>query len=157
MRRNFARVRAVVRGLNRDAQIIEAHLGEVPLPQLVGTGRFDFTRAQLAPGWMRELRGEHTPETEEYGVTSFVYRARRPFHPLRFNHLLAHGLSGVIRSKGFFWLASRMDWVGELSSVGSATRTQAAGFWYAARHRVDVHEEKICRRRLASPHCPTPN
>ncbi|ACA12144.1 GTP-binding protein [Xylella fastidiosa subsp. multiplex] len=139
----LARVRAVVRGLNRDAQIIEAHLGEVPLPQLVGTGRFDFTRAQLAPGWMRELRGEHTPETEEYGVTSFVYRARRPFHPLRFNHLLAHGLSGVIRSKGFFWLASHMDWVGELSSVGSATRTQAAGFWYAARHRVDVHEENM--------------
>ncbi len=75
-------MRAVVRGLNRDAQIIEAHLGEVPLPQLVGTGRFDFTRAQLAPGWMRELRGEHTPETEEYGVTSFVYRARPSIPPI---------------------------------------------------------------------------
>ncbi|HHW4678851.1 MAG TPA: GTP-binding protein [Xylella sp.] len=138
-----ARVHAVVRGLNRDAQIIEARLGDVPLSEIVGTGRFDFTRAQLAPGWMRELRGEHTPETEEYGITSFVYRARRPFHPLRFSRLLAHGLRGVIRSKGFFWLASRMDWVGELSSVGNATRTQAAGFWYSARYRVDLHEENI--------------
>jgi G3E family GTPase len=135
------RVRAVLRALNRDARIIESRRGEVPLRQLLGTGLFDFARAQLASGWMKELRGEHTPETEEYGITSFVYRARRPFHPARFSRLLQLGLPQVIRSKGFFWLASRMDWVGELSSVGGATYTQAAGFWHAARHRVDARAE----------------
>ncbi|MGW8338496.1 hypothetical protein Xkhy_15615 [Xanthomonas axonopodis pv. khayae] len=132
------RLRAVLRALNRDAAIVDAAHGEVPLQQLLDTGRFDFTRAQLAPGWMQELRGQHTPETEEYGISSFVYRARRPFHPQRFARMVHSGLPQVIRSKGFFWLASRMDWVGELSSVGGATQTSAAGFWFAARHRVDA-------------------
>ncbi|WP_115557024.1 GTP-binding protein [Xanthomonas campestris] len=132
------RLHAVLRALNRDAAIVDAAHGEVPLRQLLDTRRFDFTRAQLAPGWMQELRGQHTPETEEYGITSFVYRARRPFHPQRFARMVQDGLPQVIRSKGFFWLASRMDWVGEFSSVGGATQTTAAGFWFAARHRVDA-------------------
>ncbi|WP_434031802.1 GTP-binding protein [[Pseudomonas] boreopolis] len=138
---HLQRVRAVLRALNRDARIVESRHGDVPLQALLGTGLFDFARAQQAPGWLKELRGEHVPETEEYGITSFVYRARRPFHPQRFGRLLERGLPQVIRSKGFFWLASRMDWVGELSSVGGATRTQAAGFWYAARHRVEARTE----------------
>ncbi|KAF1014200.1 MAG: putative metal chaperone YciC [Stenotrophomonas maltophilia] len=127
---------AVLRGLNRDARLLLSSHGQVPLHELLDTGRFDYERAQQAPGWIKELRGEHTPETEEYDITSFVYRARRPFHPLRFSRALQEGLGGVIRSKGWFWLANRMDWVGELNSVGAATRTQAAGFWYAARERV---------------------
>lgn len=129
---------AVLRAMNRDARLLLSRNGDVPAHELLDTRRFDFVRAQLAPGWMQALRGEHTPETEEYGITSFVYRARRPFHPQRFARLLEHGLGSVIRSKGFFWLANRMDWVGELSSVGAATRTQAAGFWYAARERVEA-------------------
>ena len=133
-------VRQVVKALNRDALLIEAEHSRVSLDRVLGTGRFDFVRAQLAPGWMKELRGEHTPETEAYGITSFVYRARRPFHPQRFHRLVTQGLGGVIRSKGFFWLASRMDWVGELSTVGAATQHQAGGFWFAARERVDRRE-----------------
>ena len=135
------RVHAVLRALNRDARILPAHGGDIAPRDVLGTGRFDFARAQLSPGWMKELRGEHTPETDQYGITSFVYRARRPFHPQRFGQLLECGLPQVIRSKGFFWLASRMDWVGELSSVGGVTRTQAAGFWHAARHRVAARQE----------------
>ncbi len=131
------RVKQVIKALNRDAQLIEAKHAEVELGSVLGTGRFDFVRAQLAPGWMKELRGEHTPETEAYGITSFVYKARRPFHPQRFFRLINEGLGGVIRSKGFFWLASRMDWVGELATVGAATQHQAAGFWFASRDRVD--------------------
>ncbi|EKT4108025.1 TPA: GTP-binding protein [Stenotrophomonas maltophilia] len=127
---------AVLRGLNRDAKLLLSSFGDVPLAELLDTGRFDMERAQRAPGWMKELRGEHTPETEEYGIGSFVYRSRRPFHPARFARALQSGMPGVIRSKGWFWLANRMDWVGELNSVGAATRTQAAGFWYAARDRV---------------------
>ncbi|WP_422508664.1 GTP-binding protein [Stenotrophomonas sp. GZD-301] len=127
---------AVLRAMNRDARLLLASRGEVPLHELLDTRRFDFVRAQLAPGWMQALRGGHTPETEEYDITSFVYRARRPFHPQRFARVLEQGLGSVIRSKGFFWLANRMDWVGELSGVGPAMQTQAAGFWYAARERV---------------------
>ncbi|KAF1711313.1 hypothetical protein CSC70_05215 [Pseudoxanthomonas kalamensis DSM 18571] len=129
--------KSMLRGLNRDAKIVESRNGDLPLDEILDTGRFDYVKAQLAPGWMKELRGEHTPETEEYGISSFVFNARRPFHPLRFGSLLNRGLDGVIRSKGFFWLASRMDWVGELAVVGGSTQTHAAGFWYAARHRVD--------------------
>lgn len=132
------RTKAVLRALNRDARIVESRNGDLPLSEILDTGRFEYVRAQLAPGWIKELRGEHTPETDEYGISSFVFRARRPFHPLRLGQLLARGIDGAIRSKGFFWLASRMDWVGELSTVGGATQTQAAGFWFAARHRVDA-------------------
>lgn len=131
-------VKRMLRALNREADILESKRSRVPLRKVLGTGRFDFVRAQMAPGWMQELRGVHTPETEAYGITSFVYRARRPFHPLRFLALVEQGMAGVMRSKGFFWLASRMDWVGELSTVGGATQHQAAGFWFAARERVDA-------------------
>ncbi|MBB3342766.1 GTP-binding protein [Luteimonas sp. RC10] len=135
----IARVRAVVRALNRDAHIVESRHGDVPPAELLDTGRFDFERAQRAPGWLQALRGEHTPETEEYGIGSFVYRARRPFDPRRLQDALDAGLPGVLRAKGFFWLASRMDWVGELSIVGGATRTRAAGLWFAARDRLQGH------------------
>lgn len=133
----LAEVRSVLRALNRDADLVDAAHGRVGLDRVLGTGRFDFIRAQLAPGWMKELRGEHTPESEAYGFTSFVYRSRRPFHPERFGRLIGSGLPNVIRAKGFFWLATRMDWVGELAVVGGATQHQAAGFWFASRQRVD--------------------
>lgn len=134
----LAEVHRVLRALNRDAELVDAVNGRVGLDRVLGTGRFDFIRAQLAPGWMKELRGEHMPESEQYGFESFVYRARRPFHPERFARLLGAGLPNVIRAKGFFWLASRMDWVGELAIVGGATQHQAAGFWFASRHRVNA-------------------
>jgi G3E family GTPase len=131
-------VRNVLRALNRDAELVDAAHGRVGLDRVLGTGRFDFIRAQLAPGWMKELRGEHTPESEQNGFESFVYRARRPFHPERFGRLIGSGLPNVIRAKGFFWLATRMDWVGELAIVGGATQHQAAGFWFASRERINA-------------------
>lgn len=129
-------ISAMLRAMNRDAHIVTSHGDDLPLDTILDTRRFDFVRAQLAPGWMKELRGEHTPETEEYGISSFVYRRRRPFHPQRFQQLLTQGMPNVIRAKGYFWLASRMDWVGELSIVGGATQTGAAGFWFASRSRI---------------------
>jgi G3E family GTPase len=125
-------VKGVLMALNPRAKIIKSSFGKVPLKQVLNTRRFNMEEAQQAPGWLKELRGEHTPETEEYGISSFVYRARRPFHPQRFMDCLRKEWPGVLRSKGFFWLASRMEWAGSFSQAGAACRTEAAGFWWAA-------------------------
>jgi G3E family GTPase len=123
---------ALLRALNPTARIIESRWGNLPLAEILDTGRFDFEQAQAAPGWARELRGEHTPESDTYGIRSFVYRARRPFHPQRLMKFFKSEWPGVVRSKGFFWLATRMEWVGELSQAGGMLQHRAAGFWWAA-------------------------
>lgn len=137
---------SMVRALNPTARVIESQWGQVPLEQILHTGLFDFEQAQLAPGWARELRGEHAPESETYGIGSFVYRARRPFHPQRLMQLLNQEWPGVVRSKGFFWLASRMDWVGELSLAGGMLQHKAAGFWWAS---APAEEQARARRQIA--------
>jgi len=127
----------ILKALNPGARQVFAQFGQVPLVEVLDTRRFDMDAAKAAPGWLKELRGEHTPETVEYGIASFVYRARRPFHPSRFMALLQESWPGVIRSKGFFWLATRMEWCGSFSQAGAACRTEAGGFWWAA---VPKHE-----------------
>jgi G3E family GTPase len=126
------RLEHALRQLNREAEIIPVVFGRVPLDKVIGAKRFDFQRAAQAPGWLQEMRGEHTPETEEYGITSFVYRARRPFHPQRFFKAMQAEWSGtVLRSKGYFWLASRHDMAGQWSQAGGIVRHGPAGFWWA--------------------------
>ena len=98
------RLMAILSSLNPRARIEIAEFGKVPLERVLNTGLFDFDEASRAPGWLQELRGTHTPETEEYGISNFVYRARRPFHPQRFFDLVESEWQGVVRSKGFFWL-----------------------------------------------------
>jgi G3E family GTPase len=135
----------IVRALNPDADVIEADFGRVPLERLLDTGRFDFDRAQEHPLWFKELNGfgDHVPETEEYGIRSFVYRARRPFEPVKLQHLIDSAWPGVIRAKGFFWLATRPHLVGEISQAGALVRTGRRGLWWAAvpRHRWPDHPE----------------
>ncbi|RJS93367.1 GTP-binding protein [Salinisphaera sp. Q1T1-3] len=127
------RARAVLRALNPGATVLETSHGVVRPAAVLGTHAFDFEAAATAPGWARELAGEsHPPETEEYGIASFVYRRRRPFHPERLFTLMHGDWPGVLRSKGYFWLASRPDWVGEISQAGGALTHQAAGFWWAS-------------------------
>jgi G3E family GTPase len=117
--------------LNPRAKIIETQQSRVPLQEVMGTKRFSMEAAQAAPGWLKELRGEHVPETEEYGISSMVYRARRPFHPQRFYDLINEGFEGIIRSKGWFWLATRMDFAGSWSQAGGQATYRCAGMWWS--------------------------
>ncbi|WP_454844002.1 zinc metallochaperone GTPase ZigA [Pseudomonas gorinensis] len=123
---------AILERLNAQAEIIPMVMGEVPLNKILNTGRFDFERAAQAPGWLQELRGEHVPETEEYGIASTVYRARRPFHPQRFfNFIDRPWVNGkLLRSKGFFWLASKHQDAGSWSQAGGLMRHGFAGRWW---------------------------
>jgi G3E family GTPase len=123
---------AILRRLNAHADIVPMVMGEVPLATLLNTGRFDFERASQAPGWLQELRGEHLPETEEYGIASTAYRARRPFHPQRFFSFIDRPWTNgkLLRSKGFFWLASKYREAGSWSQAGGLMRHGMAGRWW---------------------------
>lgn len=125
------RLLAIIHSLNPRANIEISQFGQVNLDKLLNTNLFDFDEASEAPGWLKELRGEHTPEMEEYGISSFVYRARRPFHPQRFYDFINTEWKGVIRSKGFFWLASHPKLAGSWSQAGAMARHGLAGYWWA--------------------------
>jgi G3E family GTPase len=125
---------AILHQLNPEADIQPMVMGRAPLDKILNTRLFDFDKAEQAPGWMKEMRGQHTPETEEYGISAFSYRARRPFHPERFHHFLhegGHDNGTLLRSKGFFWLASRNDMAGTWSQAGGIMHHAAAGRWWA--------------------------
>ncbi len=126
------RLMAILNSLNPRACIETAEFGKVPLERVLNTGLFDFEEASRAPGWLQELRGTHTPETEEYGIGNFVYRARRPFHPQRFLELVESEWPGVVRSKGFFWLANFPTLAGSWSQAGAVARYHVAGYWWAS-------------------------
>ena len=123
---------AILKGLNTHAEIVPMAMGAVPLEKILNTGRFDFERAAQAPGWLKELRGEHIPETEEYGIASTAYRARKPLHPERFfNFINREWTNGrLLRSKGFFWLASKYQEAGSWSQAGGLMRHGFAGRWW---------------------------
>ncbi|BFM17733.1 zinc metallochaperone GTPase ZigA [Maricurvus nonylphenolicus] len=128
------RLTAILKTLNTHARIIPIAHGQVNVDDVLNTGLFNFERAQLAPGWLKEMRGEHVPETEEYGIGSFSYAARRPFHPEKFYQFLHttenHGK--LIRSKGYFWLATRPEFAGQWSQAGGIARYGFGGmFWKA--------------------------
>ena len=131
---DLARTKAIIATLNTEATIHTMSHGKIALHEVLGTAKFNFEKAQQAPGWLKEMRGEHIPETQEYGISSFVYHARKPFHPQKFYDFLhAENLAGkLIRSKGFFWLATRPEYVGEWNQAGGIARYGFAGmFWKA--------------------------
>lgn len=123
---------AILERLNPQAEILPMVMGEIPLAKILDTGRFDFEKAAQAPGWLKEMRGEHVPETEEYGIASTAYRARRPFHPERFFSFIdGQWTNGkLLRSKGFFWLASKPMDAGSWSQAGGLMRYGYAGRWW---------------------------
>ncbi|GAA0348268.1 zinc metallochaperone GTPase ZigA [Bowmanella denitrificans] len=128
------RLKVILSTLNTSARIIPIQHGQVPVSAILGTGLFDFDKAQQVPGWLKELRGEHIPETEEYGISSFTYSARRPFHPQKFYQFLhnSNQQGKLLRSKGYFWLASRPQYAGQWNQAGGIARYGFAGlFWKA--------------------------
>lgn len=129
---DIEKLTAIIKVLNTHAKIIPISAGEIDINAVLNTGLFDFERAAQAPGWLKEMRGEHVPETEEYGISSFNYMARRPFNPEKFHHFLHNTdkFGKLIRSKGYFWLASRPQFCGEWSQAGGIARYGFAGmFW----------------------------
>lgn len=141
---DIERLTAIISSLNTFAKIIPISQGKVDIAEVLNTGLFDFERAQLAPGWLQEMRGEHVPETEEYGIGSFTYKARRPFHPKKFHDLINNlkKYGKLLRSKGYFWLASRPQFSGQWSQAGGIARYGFAGLFWKAVPKKDWPTDK---------------
>ncbi len=130
--KDIDKLKAIIKTLNTQAEIIPIKEGNVEIDKVLNTGLFDFAKAKESPGWLKEMRGEHIPETEEYGISSFTYTARRPFLPEKFYNFLhsTEKYGKLIRSKGFFWLGSRLEYAGQWSQAGGIARYGFAGmFW----------------------------
>ena len=156
-------IEGFIEHLNPHALKLRSTFGRIEPSRIMGTGRFDFEIAKQSKGWQLTLRDDGASEVEEYGIASFVYRSRRPFHPRRFHDVLNQDWEGVLRSKGFFWLASRLEKIGVWSQAGRVARLDFGGFWWAAVPRehwpdspvIEAEMEKIwdpevgdCRQEL---------
>jgi G3E family GTPase len=141
---DIERLKAILKTLNTGAKILPIVQGNVEIGKVLNTGLFDLERARQAPGWLKEMRGEHIPETEEYGIGSFCYEARRPFHPDRFHEFLHNTkqYGKLIRSKGFFWLATRPEYAGQWSQAGGIARYGFAGLFWKAVPKKDWPEDE---------------
>ncbi len=124
------KIRGIIAALNNEVEVLETNYSEVPLKKIINTGLFDFNKAALSPTWLKELRGEHVPETLEYGIDSFVYKANRPFHPDRFMNWTKTIPEEVVRAKGLFWLATRFEEAGDFALAGTQLHLRAAGWWW---------------------------
>ena len=126
-------LQAIIHSLNPEARIVRSKNSEVALENVLNTGLFDYEKAEASAGWIKEMENEHVPETEEYGIGSFVFRSKKPFHPERFlTYLNERFPQNIIRSKGLFWLASRSDQALLWSSAGGSCKADNAGVWWAS-------------------------
>jgi G3E family GTPase len=126
-------IKRVLKKLNPEARIITTSHGKIEPSEILNTGLFDFDKASQGAGWIKELENDHTPETDEYGIGSFVYRSRFPFHPQRFEkYINDHWHHGILRSKGFYWLASQPNDALVWSQAGRMSNIQKAGVWWAS-------------------------
>ena len=126
-------LRAIIQKLNPEASIIITEKSKVVLESVLNTGLFDYEKAEASAGWLKELENDHVPETEEYGISSFIFRSKKPFHPDRFlNYLNQSFPQNIIRSKGLFWLASRSNQALVWSSAGGSCKADTAGVWWAS-------------------------
>ncbi len=151
-----AKLEALIEKLNPQARVITTTYSEVPLEEVLNTERFDLSQAQTQPGWYQELNGNHLPETEEYGISSFVYRSWRPFHPERLNKVADSSWKHVLRSKGFLWLADRYDEIMLWSQAGDVISLSPAGRWWATlppeRWKISERDRAWLKTRWREPH-----
>ena len=145
-----AAAQRIVASLNPGARLIETDYSAVPLASVFDTGLFDFEAARTRPLWVKEMQGfgDHVPETEEYGISSFVWRARRPFDPARVREVLTGALPGVLRAKGWFWVADRPDYILEYSLAGALADIKPMGRWWAAMPRSHWPPEAEAQARI---------
>ena len=142
---DLLKIKGVIKTLNPDATCIQTNYSDVPLNQVLNTGLFDFDKASEAPGWLKELRGEHIPETDEYNISSLSFKSKKPLHPQRFLDFMQSNLDGIYRIKGYFWLSTRMDFVGQISVAGKLAEISPAGKWWAAvpKNQWNVEDEGL--------------
>ena len=151
------KLKGILRSLNTTAKIIPITKGQVEIDDVLNTGLFDFDKAQEAPGWLKEMRGDHTPETEEFGISSFTFVARRPFYPDKFYEFVhnTNKFGKLIRSKGYFWLGSRLEYAGQWSQAGGIARYGFAGmFWKSVPKQnwpTDEESLKIIKQNWEEP------
>jgi len=151
------KLKGILRSLNTTAKIIPITKGQVEIDDVLNTGLFNFEKAQEAPGWLKEMRGDHTPETEEYGISSFTFVARRPFYPDKFYEFVhnTNKFGKLIRSKGYFWLGSRLEYAGQWSQAGGIARYGFAGmFWKSVPKQnwpTDEESLKIIKQNWEEP------
>lgn len=144
-------LKAVLQKLNPEARIIETDHAQLPLNCVLDTKLFDFDKASQSAGWIKELNNEHIPETEEYGISSFVFRRRLPFHPERLMKWLEDWPVDVVRAKGFIWIATRNNIAALLSQAGPSITLQGVGEWIAAypeeeRKQVLIEEPELLEK-----------
>ena len=141
---DIAKLKAILKTLNTIAEIIPISQGNIEIDKVLNTNLFDFEKAKQAPGWLKEMRGEHIPETEEYGISSFSYSARRPFYPEKFYNFLLNTkeYGKLIRSKGFFWLGSRLEYAGQWSQAGGIAHYGYAGMFWRSVPKPNWPEDK---------------
>ncbi|MBZ2185212.1 MAG: GTP-binding protein [Bryobacter sp.] len=142
------RLEKFLKRVNPEAKILRTEKGRVAAREILNTGLYDEEKASVMPGWLKELQGGHTPETEEYGIGSFVWRARRPLHPQRFWDALGEVFEGVLRAKGFFWLATKHDLIGVYSQAGNCVNTEPQRPWYAALPQEQWPEDEASREAI---------
>jgi G3E family GTPase len=145
------KIKGLIKGLNPVAEIIVAENADVPLEKVLGTKKFDMEKAMQSPAWIKELNNEHVPETEEYGISNFTFRARKPFHPERLLEFLnCPEWDCVIRSKGYVWIATRHDHGCMWSQAGTSCRLDPAGKWLAAVPESEWPEDETLIAKLKS-------
>lgn len=147
----YQELEAILRSLNTQAKILPMRMGDIPLKEVLNTHAFNFDQAAQAPGWLKEMRGEHIPESEEYGITSHAWQARRPLHAQRFHQFLNQEWSNgrLLRSKGYFWLAPCPNIVGSWSQAGGMMRYSCAGQWWASVPRADWPQDAESLKSIA--------
>lgn len=145
---SLAAIEDLTKLVNPRAKVIRSVMGVVPLTEVLGTGRFDYDLAEASSAWEEELSKEHVPETLEYGISSMCYRSRRPFHPSRLKAMLAEGLPGLVRAKGYLWLAGDSERAWFLTLAGAALYASPAGYWWSALPKSSLPRNKEFRKAI---------